>query len=202
MKKNKKLVIEIDGEYTEVFDPDVYTFEKEFGYIHDGYVYIYKGKVKKQDILEPGCVYLDKDKNPVWVAHSEDVLDLYRADRCIQLSNDQIYEEILDKANFKEIDPVLLEQTDDFFAPPICEGDDILKIIVKTVLQNMKVSIKATKTEINSYDITNMKSALTKPNKMSFRYFLKWKELLGFDCDINIHFQDAEGYDMNITKTI
>ena len=141
MKKDNSMVLELDGDYVEVFDPDKFTFEKEFGYIHDGYVYIYKGKAKKYDVLEPGCVYLDDNKQPVWIAHSDDVIDLYKADRCIPLSNDHIYEEILDKAKFKEIDPLLLEQTDDFFAPPILEGDDILKIIVKTVLSEKKVSI-------------------------------------------------------------
>lgn len=202
MKKDKQMVIEIDGDYIEVFDPDVFEFEKEFGYKHDGYVYIYKGKVKKHEILEPGCVYLDENKQPVWVAHSEDTIDLYDEKRCIPLNNDQIYEELLDKSKFKEIDPVLLESADDYFAPTINENDDILKVIIKKVLQEKKVSIKATKTEINAYDITNMKSALIKPNKMSFRYFIKWCETLDIKCSIMVWFQDAEGYTTNLSEDL
>lgn len=202
MSKKKTMVIEINEEYVEVFDPDEYEFKKEFGYLHEGYVYIYKGKVKKHEVLEPGCVYIDENKQPVWVAHSEDMLELYSEERCIPLSNDHIYEELLDKSKFKEVDPVLLESADDYFAPKICEGDDILKIIIKKVLEEKKVSIKATKNEINSYDITNMKSALVKPNKMSFRYFIKWCETLGIKCNITVSFEDAEGYDMTITEEL
>ena len=46
-KKEQTYVLEIDGgDYVEVFDPKKYEFEKEYGYVHKGYVYIYKGKVK------------------------------------------------------------------------------------------------------------------------------------------------------------
>lgn len=193
MSKEKEMVIEIDGEYTQVFDPELYELKKGFGYRHDGYIYIYRGKIKKQTVLEPGSVYLDENKNPVWVAHSEDTIDLYNEKRCIPLSNDQIYEELLDKSKFKEIDPILLENADDFFAPQILENDDVLKIGTKKVLQQKKIRIKATKNEINTYDITNMKSALTKPSRMSFRYFMKWMELLGVRCKLTLTFEDCEG---------
>ena len=202
-KKEQTYVLEIDGgDYVEVFDPKKYEFEKEYGYVHKGYVYIYKGKVKNNQPLEPGSVYLNEKGDPVWVDHSEETREDFNIKKLIPLSNDKIYEDIMESANFKDVDPILLEQSDDFFAPKINESDDVLKVLIKKVLQEKKVNIKAAKSEINSYDITNMKSALTKPNKMSFKYFTKWCETLEIDCHINVAFYDSEGNFMNFTEKI
>jgi hypothetical protein len=195
-KKNQSL-IQIGEEFIEVF-PEGEKFEKGFGYIHGDYVYIYRGKSKKHDVLQPGSVYLDGDK-PLWV--EPDDPESHSVSNVFTYNLDNIMKEI-EEGNLKEVDPALLEMSSSIFAPAIDPKDDILKKLVKEVLAMKKVSIKASKEYKNAYDITNLKSGLSKPANLTFKYFQKWVEILDLDVTINVKFKDSEGNDCEIERNM
>ena len=67
----------------------------------------------------------------------------------------------------------------EIFAPKIRDTDDILKRIIKTVLQNMKLNIRTLRPKFNNdYDLNNLKSQLIKEGAMSSKYFVRWCEIL------------------------
>lgn len=80
-----------------------------------------------------------------------------------------------------DIDQDILESTDpEIFAPIIKDDDDILKKIIKNVLNELQVDIRRyRKCFENEYDLTNLKASLTKPGTMSIKYFNRWCEILG-----------------------
>ena len=199
--------IDLHGELTEVFDD----IEKEkkpgkgFAYIHNGMVYVYKGKRKKKDPVEPASVYKNGDEY-LWVDPPEDDLDEYRVSRVFPLTLEGIYEETKDRARLKKIDPVMIEQSDNFFAPRIIPQDDALKVIIKKVLAELRCNIKPVgdnKDKSTWEMINNLKSNLTNPDtRMSILYFAKWCWVLGLDCNITVRAFDNEGKEFEVRENL
>ena len=185
--------IEINGDIYEVLNEKKHGFKKGFAYIKDGYVYIYKGKKKTGDGFKPGNIYKVKGEI-IFIKHDKSTRDLYSEERIVTFSDSDIIEAVNKSDDFKEINQESLEADGDYFAPVILPTDDILKIIIKRVLKEKKLSLKAVKGSFkHDYDITNMKSNLIKAGPLSQKYFLKWVELLGLDISYVIGFTDSTG---------
>lgn len=152
----------------------------------DPYIYIYRGKLKKTDIRIPGSIY-KYGESIIFTEHDPEKKPLYHLSRCSELSKEAIIEQLNNpNTRIKEITPELLESVDgEIFAPQIRDNDDILKRVIKTTLQNMKINIKTLKSKFsNDYDLNNLKSQLIKEGAMSSKYFARWAEILDIDIEV------------------
>ena len=151
----------------------------------DTKVYIYRGKLKKSDIKIPGSIYKVGDKY-IWTAHDPAVENLYDVSNAKSIDTKDIVD-ALNKPGLKIRDvPVEISESLDgeIFAPKIRDSDDILKRIIKTVLQNMKLNIKSLRPKFNNdYDLNNLKSQLVKEGAMSSKYFVRWCEILDIQIE-------------------
>jgi signal peptidase I len=200
IKVMDRMAIDIHGDLIEVFPyKEGQKMDKGFGYIHDNHVYIYRGKVKPGKSIEmtPGSVYLNQDKEPLWL-DAEDSEE-YAVSKIFPLSAEGIYEELQNKDNMKQINPVMLEYADNYFAPRINENDDVLKVIVKRILAKLKSNVKPVDgsgkdNKSMSEMVNNLKSNLSNvATRMSILYFAKWMWVLNVKCTIKVEFTNAEG---------
>jgi hypothetical protein len=99
----------------------------------------------------------------------------------------------------KQINPVMLESADNYFAPRINENDDVLKVIVKRILAKLKSNVKPVDgsgkdNKSMSEMVNNLKSNLSNvATRMSILYFAKWMWVLNVKCTIKVEFTNAEG---------
>ena len=187
-----RLMLEFSNGFIEVKPFTKTHLVKRMGYYfkdkaeEDPYVYIYRGKLKKTDYPIPGSIYKYGSGYRV-IAHEEDKRELFHLSRCKEISKDWIAEQLADpKLKVREVAPELLETSDgDIFAPQIRENDDILKQVIKTALQHMRLNIKTLKGKFaNDYDLNNLKSQLIKEGAMSSKYFARWAEILDIDIEV------------------
>lgn len=147
-------------------------------------VYIYRGKLKKTDVKIPGSIYKIGNRY-VWIEHEPGVT-MYDIRNAKSIDTD-IYVNALNKdgVKIKELPMDVSDSIDgEIFAPKIRDSDDILKRIIKTVLQNMKLNIKSLKSKFsNDYDLNNLKSQLVKEGAMSSKYFVRWCEILDIQIE-------------------
>lgn len=148
-------------------------------------VYIYRGKLKKTDIKIPGSIYKVND-HFIWTQHDPDKLAIYDVRNAKSIDVAAIASE-LNKAG-TEVREVPMDVSDsidgEIFAPKIRDSDDILKRIIKTVLQNMKLNIRTLRPKFsNDYDLNNLKSQLVKEGAMSSKYFVRWCEILDISIE-------------------
>ena len=147
-------------------------------------VYIYRGKLKKSDVKIPGSIYKVND-HFVWIEHEPGVT-AYDIRNAKSIDTD-IYVDALNKdgVKVKELPMDVSDSIDgEIFAPKIRDTDDILKRIIKTVLQNMHLNIKSLKPKFNNdYDLNNLKSQLVKEGAMSSKYFVRWCEILDIQIE-------------------
>jgi hypothetical protein len=147
--------------------------------------------------MTPGSVYLNQDKEPLWL-DAEDSEE-YAVSKIFPLSAEGIYEELQNKDNMKQINPVMLEYADNYFAPRINENDDVLKVIVKRILAKLKSNVKPVDgsgkdNKSMSEMVNNLKSNLSNvATRMSILYFAKWMWVLNVKCTIKVEFTNAEG---------
>ena len=151
----------------------------------DYLVYVYRGKLKKTDIKVPGSIY--KQGNTfLWTEHDPDVADMYDIRKAKSIDPSTIVEALnKEGVKVKEIPVEVSDSIDgEIFAPKIRDSDDILKRIIKTVLQNMKLNIKTLRPKFsNDYDLNNLKSQLVKEGAMSSKYFVRWCEILDIQIE-------------------
>ena len=154
------------------------------------YIYIYRGKLRKNEYELPGSIYKKADGSYKWIAHDPDVKERYALSRCKEFAAIDQIKKVLDDPNttYNEIDPdILAEGSGEYFAPKIRESDDILKRVVKTALQEMKININTLKKRFNNdYDLNNLKGQLAKPGAMSSKYFARWAEVLDLEIEVVI----------------
>ena len=110
-----------------------------------------------------------------------------------------IFQAIQENAR-KEEPPAVLETSQNAFIPTIYDDDDILKRIIKEVLVDKKIEIRASKKYRNNYDITNLKSGIQKMTPLSIKYFTKWIEILGLEVEITCKYTDNQGNEKIIRK--
>jgi hypothetical protein len=203
------MAIDIKGDLIQVFKPtDKTKFEKGFGYIHENRVYIYRGKLKRNHACVPASVYKTAGDKMAWIDPPEEELEEYSVSKIFPLSLEGIYEEAKLRANLKDLDPVLLEESEEYYAPSIIPQDDVLKVLIKRALQALKCSIKpvdvGSKKDKSTWEmLNNLKSNLTNPDtRMSILYFAKWCWLLGIEANIQLRFTKPDGTEDEISEII
>jgi len=147
-------------------------------------VYVYRGKLKKTDIKIPGSIY-KVNGHYVWTAHEPGVT-AYDIRNAKSIDTDAIVDALnKDDIKIKDLPIDVSESIDgEIFAPKIRDSDDVLKRIIKTVLQNMHLNIKSLKPKFNNdYDLNNLKSQLVKEGAMSSKYFVRWCEILDIQIE-------------------
>jgi len=147
-------------------------------------VYIYRGKLKKTDIKVPGSIY-KVNNHYVWIEHEPDKKPIYDIRRAKSIEPSAFIEKLRSGVKAKEVPNNLADSMDgEIFAPKIRDSDDVLKRIIKTVLQNMKLNIKSLRPKFsNDYDLNNLKSQLVKEGAMSSKYFVRWCEILDIQIE-------------------
>ena len=195
---NSVLAIEGDENIYSVV-PFTYDVElvKNTGYLKDGYVYIYRGDVSRQKKYKSG-LFNDKKGNIIF-AMSEDEKEKYSF---VNVKDDSIHS-ILEQA--KKVNPKLkkkimkeINKSSDVYVPELDENDDFLKHLVKLILQEKKIDLKAHKDKFKkTHDLTNIKASLetkTSPDgkrgSLTMNNLLKWLEIL--EMDIEVIFKDSE----------
>lgn len=82
---------------------------------------------------------------------------------------------------------VSINEASGCYIPDFNEDDDFLKKIVKSIILKMGIDINSLKSKTeNSYNVPNLKSALTGQTKMSVKYFNTWMNLLGCNFQMTI----------------
>ena len=193
LEVGRKALIFDDGRMVEIRPFTKSHLVKHMGYYdrekvatgEDYLVYIYRGKFKKSDIKVPGSIYKVNNRY-VWIEHDPAIESQYDIRNAKSIDTRDIVD-ALNSADVKIKDlPVDVSESMDgeIFAPKIRESDDILKRIIKTVLQNMHLNIKSLRPKFsNDYDLNNLKSQLIKEGAMSSKYFVRWCEILDIQIE-------------------
>lgn len=185
---NTQPVIIVNDEYYNV---DVYIpgskLEKGIAYVAGDYVYIYRGKYKKDKSLQPG-IYKDGDEY-IFFEPNDNEKEKYSVDNINELSRESIFDII--EANKDEFiqpeDVEVINNNSDIFTPTIKETDDFLKYIVKKTIIDKRINLRNYKSRFsNEYALNNMKSGLNKSTKMTVPNFIKWMEVLGVDWELRV----------------
>ena len=199
---NAYRMIKIGDTLYEVPDlEDEKDLEKGFAYERDkidkgsktNLVYIYGGKIKDTLDLQPGYFYKIKGTFK-WCNPSKEEIENYSADLIKIMDKDQIIDIVNDDKGFRELDPAIVEDAGEIYAPEILDDDDVFKIIIKKALALKKISLRLYKDQFNhDYDITNLKQSLRKKSVLSNVNFHKWVEALDLNVTFQVDLTDTEG---------
>lgn len=186
----------IDGE----FDSSKFEIDKNFinekGYYDksDDHAWVYVNE-KPRDYNEYPYFWIENGEyvksNP-----TNEVYKLFASKEFIDYSKEYIIAES-EKSNSSESfynDEVIndLNASSEIFRPVIYNQDDFLKKSIKTVINTLNISLSKYKSKMTQkYMISNMKSALMSPTKMSTMYFNAWAEMLGLKITMIIETTDA-----------
>ena len=189
-----------DGKLVQVMPDTSKEYEKGYGYLHGDYVYIYRGRKSTLENakLKPGSVYIFNNEK-IWIKPTEELAEIYHKSKIKMYDSAMIFQAIQENAR-KEEPPAVLETSQNAFIPTIYDDDDILKRIIKEVLVDKKIEIRASKKYRNNYDITNLKSGIQKMTPLSIKYFTKWIEILGLEVEITCKYTDNQGNEKIIRK--
>ena len=188
IKTGRKAIMLRNGAFLEIKPFTTSHLVKYIGYYNpmsvadgsDYLAYIYRGKLKHTDIKVPGSIYKVND-HYIWIPHDPERGKAYDVRNAKSIDAESIAME-LNKADIvpREVPMDVSDSIDgEIFAPKIRDTDDILKRIIKTVLQNMKLNIRTLRPKFNNdYDLNNLKSQLIKEGAMSSKYFVRWCEIL------------------------
>lgn len=180
------------GRLAMVVDDDFYEVEtfiegeklvKDCAYIHNDYVYIYRGKKSKFEKPYPVGIYMDKNKEYIFV-HPNSKMDRekYSIENVLELNPENIFSSIeADKDSFINPDDIeTINNNSKIWKPTYKENDDFLKFAVKKIIENKKINLKNYKDRfINQYALNNLKAGLNKDTKMTVSNFKTWSEVLG-----------------------
>ena len=185
------------GEFNSIQHPLV---NPEFidgkGYLdtHDEHVWVYSDD-KPRDANQYPYFWIENGQ----YKKSEPVAEIYRQFRLNKLVNyntDRIIQETKESTN---TDPIYVDDlindlnaSSEIFHPVIYTKDDFLKKSIKTVINELNISLSKYKYKMTQkYMISNMKSALLSPTKMSTMYFNAWAEMLGLKVTMIIESTDV-----------
>lgn len=163
--------------------------ELEKAYIVKDYVYIYKGTISSPDEVREGYLYTCNNKVIIGEVHTSEKKKIHSVDNIIELNLDRIFEDIKKNADdFNTAEMIeAVNNNAELFIPTINPDDDFLKYLIKKVIIEKKINLKNYKDKFASQnDLNNMKSGLTHKTKMSVVYFMKWLEVLGVRCKIEL----------------
>lgn len=175
----------IDNEYYEVesFNKES-KLKKGSAYIWDDYVYIYRGKLSRFDLideLKPG-IYKNVEGEYTIVDHPPAVKDNFHLRHVIEANVNRIFDEMKNNENqFIDHDDIeIINNNLAAWTPTMKEDDDFLKYIVKKIIIDKKINLKNYKDKFaNQFALNNLKSGLNKDTKMTVPNFKTWCEILG-----------------------
>lgn len=127
---------------------------------------------------------------------SQEIYKQFRLNKFVNYNTDRIIQATNESENTDPIyvDDVIndLNASSEIFHPVIYTKDDFLKKSIKTVINVLNISLSKYKYKMTQkYMISNMKSALLSPTKMSTMYFNAWAEMLGLKVTMIIESTDA-----------
>jgi hypothetical protein len=162
--------------------------KKGVGYLYNGNVLVYHGKLEKFSSQLHCGIYMDGNREHVIVEPStKQERDMYSSKNIVDFNIDSIYSEIHNnKEEFlNDRDIEIINANAEVFTAVIKQNDDFLKKSIKEALNRKKINLKIYRDRFkNEHSLNNMKSALNKKSKMSVGYFLDWCEILGLDWTI------------------
>ena len=185
-----RIIIGIGDTYHEVhlLTPGK-SLELEKAYIVKDYVYIYKGEISNPEDVCEGNLYLHGNKVLMGSIHTKEMMKTHSIDNIIELNLDHIFEDIKRNAdNFNTTEMIeAVNNNSELFIPTINEDDDFLKYLIKKIIIAKKINLKNYKDKFTSQnEMNNMKSSLIHKTKMSVGYFIKWLEILGVRCKMEL----------------
>ena len=176
--------------------PIVYDFTDGKGYldIHDEHVWVYAYE-KPRDPNQYPYFWLEGDKY-VKSTPTPEIYRQFRLNKLVNYNTDRIIQETKESDNTDPIyvDDIIndLNASSEIFHPVIYTKDDFLKKSIKTIINVLNISLSKYKYKMTQkYMISNMKSALLSPTKMSTMYFNAWAEMLGLKVTMIIESTDA-----------
>ncbi|HAB66315.1 MAG TPA: hypothetical protein DCE23_03005 [Firmicutes bacterium] len=153
-------------------------------YLFNGYVYPYLGVTDNIDDLVGIYKPSPEAKYHFRVPKTDKEKEEHDVDRVVELNPEKILSD-MEKNSDSYVTKEYIETVSnsaDVYAPPIEPGDDILKKIIKKILQEKQININNYKNKLdNKWTLTNLKAALTKKQNLSMKYFVKLLDILGAD---------------------
>lgn len=191
------ITVRIEGEFDsseDISKEEQKSFIDGKGYLDrkDDCVWIYK-KEKPYDANRHPCFWIVKDK--VEKSNPKPETRRYFLSKNIQiLTKDHIVETCKENPDSVSIDENILNDMNasaELFHPVMYAKDDFLKKIIKTVLNELCIPMSKYKSKVDKkYMLSNMKSALVSPTKMSTPYFNGWVEMLKLKITIIVESED------------
>ena len=187
----------VEGEFNSADSiPHEIAFINEKGYhdINDGYVWVYVDEEPRDPNQYP--YFWIKNGSYVKSDPAEEILAQFNIDKAINYSTNHIID-VTNKSDNTEpiyVDDIIndLNASSEIFRPVIYTKDDFLKKSIKTIINVLNISLSKYKYKMSQkYMISNMKSALLSPTKMSTMYFNAWAEMLGLKVTMIIESTDA-----------
>lgn len=89
--------------------------------------------------------------------------------------------------------PITRERVNkEIFNVPICQGDNYLKVLLKQILNSMKIDLRDYKDRFgNDNRMNNMRRLITGPANLTYEKFLEWLEILEYSHGISIYKPDG-----------
>lgn len=185
----------VEGEFnSSKIDPDR-KFINEKGYLDtkDNHAWIYVNEKPRDPNQYP--YFWIEDGKCIKSDPAPDIYDQFIINKLVNYNIDHIIEEASKSDNSELYDVEVindLNASSEIFRPVIYVKDDFLKKSIKTVINTLNVSLSKYKYKMTQkYMISNMKSALLSPTKMSTMYFNAWAEMLGLKITMIIETTDA-----------
>lgn len=170
----------IDGKgYLDMADEHVWVYANEKPRDANQYPYFW---------IEDGRYEKSTPTSEVYRQFRLNKLVNYNTEHIIQVTNES------DNTEPIYVDDVIndLNASSEIFHPVIYTKDDFLKKSIKTIINVLNISLSKYKYKMTQkYMISNMKSALLSPTKMSTMYFNAWAEMLGLKVTMIIESTDA-----------
>jgi hypothetical protein len=168
------------------------------------------GKGYLDNVDEHAWIYCtEKPRDPnqypyFWIENNEyvkseptaDIYKQFRLNKFVSYSTERILQSVAESDNSEPlyIDEVIndFSASSEIFHPVLYTKDDFLKKITKTVINDLNISLAKYKYKMTQkYMISNMKSALLSPTKMSTMYFNAWAEMLGLKITVIIESENS-----------
>ncbi len=186
----------VEGEFNSSTNIDNSSFIEGKGYldIFDEHVWVYS-KERPRDPNQYPYFWIENNKC-VKSEPTQEVYRQFRLNKLVNLNTERIIQVTNESDNTDPIyvDDVIndLNASSEIFHPVIYTKDDFLKKSIKTVINDLNISLAKYKYKMTQkYMISNMKSALLSPTKMSTMYFNAWAEMLGLKVTVIIESTDA-----------
>lgn len=175
----------VDGEFNSSDTPSTNNnFIDGKGYLdtQDDHVWIYSNDKPKDKNQYP--YFWIEDNHYTKSNPTPETFSLFKSKELVTYNTEKIIQAANESDNNEPIyvDDVIndLNASSEIFRPVIYTKDDFLKKTIKTIINVLNISLSKYKYKMSQkYMISNMKSALLSPTKMSTMYFNAWAEMLG-----------------------